>query len=519
MVRNIIKFFILIAFLVVVIFPLLWQVNSVVSFKQFFLNPSGFTRYFFSFFDQRIGLIFLRTVLIGIGASVLAMIIGSFLAFLFEYTNLPLKRFFLLFSISPLLIPPYIITISWMEFLGAKGNIFNFNPPFSIYNPQMASFVLALAFYPLVTLIVMLGLRNIDRSLEDAARLLYPFGKVLKKITLPLVLPHILVSGFFVFILSISEYGVPALLRVNTFSAEIFSQFVAFFDVQSAVILSTPIVLFAIFLMLLYNFWFRRGLYVTISTFSKTNKEKIKLWGRGSCLVFLLMVIVLALAVVIPISVLLIESQLSFIEAFQTAYNSILDSFWLALLGATIMVIFSFFIVYFFEKSKYMDIFVLLPIAIPSSIVGISLICFWNTKSTQFLYGSFWMIIIGYLVRFIPFTTKTLSPFFNQIHPSLKESARVAGASFSKILRKIVIPLMKPGIVISWLVGYIFCLREVGATLILTPPGFQTLPARIETLMHYGNPEMVSSLCLILAGLVLVPMGALFCLNYSRKFI
>lgn len=505
--RKIAKIFIFGVFFIIVILPFLWQFNSL------FL----FGKHFFSFFDQRVALIFLRTILIGLGTAILAMIIGSSLAFLFEYTNLPFKNFFQTLSFLPILIPPYIIAISWMEFLGKRGSTFNFDFPFSIYHPGMVIFILGLAFYPLVTLIVKLALRNIDRNLEDSARILYPQKEVLRKITFPLLLPHILIAGFFVFVLSISEYGVPALLRVNTFSAEIFSRFAAFFDVETAIVLSIPIILLAIFLMLFYNFWIKKRCYITVSTFFKKDKEKLKLQKKslGFSLFFILTVLLFSL--IIPLLVLFVESKLNFAKAFRMANDSILNSLWLAILGATIMTIFSFFLAYFSQKSKNLDILILLPIAIPASIVGVSLISFWNTKTTQFLYGSFWMIIMGYIVRFSPFTTKTLSPFFSQIHSSLEESARVAGASFFKILRKITFPLMKPGVITAWFIGFVLSIRELGATLLLTPPGFQTLPNRIETLMHYGAPETISSLSLILIFLILAPIGIFLVLRKSIK--
>jgi len=499
MIKKIIQICTILIFLAVAILPFLRQIGLVIPFDKEFV----------SLFDQRVVLIFTRTILIALGAATLAMVIGTLLAFLFEYTNLPFKNFFQTLSFLPLLIPPYIVTISWIQF----------SFPFSIYNPGTVIFILGLAFYPLVTFIVKMALRNISRNLEDSARILYPLKKVLRKITLPLVFPHILMAGFFVFVLSISEYGVPAFLRVNTLSAEIFFQFATFYNVESAIILSIPAIFLAILLILFYNFWVKKRCYITISTFLKKNKEGLKLQKKSLIFSLFFILAVLLFSIIIPLFVLFKESKLNFVGAFEIAGNSILNSLWLAVLGTTIITTFSFFLAYFFQKSKHMDILILLPIAIPASIVGISLILFWNTKTTQFLYGTFWMIIIGYFIRFAPFSTKTLSPFFNQIHSSVEESARIAGASFLQTLKKITIPLMKPGVIVAWFVGFILCLGELAATLLLSPPGFQTLPHRIENLMHYGAPETISSLSLILVFLILFPVGILLISKKSSKFL
>ena len=135
------------------------------------------------------------------------MIIGTFLAFLFEYTNLPFKKAFRALSFLPFLIPPYILAIAWIIFLGAEKAYLNFNLPLSIYNSQTAVFILTLAFFPLVTLIVLFSLRNVDRNLEESARLFYAQNKVLRKITLPLIAPHVLMAGFFVFVPEKSRFA------------------------------------------------------------------------------------------------------------------------------------------------------------------------------------------------------------------------------------------------------------------------------------------------------------------------
>jgi len=197
---------------------------------------------------------------------------------------------------------------------------------------------------------------------------------------------------------------------------------------------------------------------------------------------------------------------LKLIEALILAQSHIFNSLWLATLGASLMTISGFFVAYFSKNSKYVDLFILLPIAIPSSIIGISLIYFWNTPYANLIYTTFIIIIIGYFIQFLPFVIKTFSPFLSQISPSVEESAKIARAGFLKKIVKIELPLAKPGILAGFVVGFVLCLRELGATLLVAPPGIQTLPCRIETLMHYGNVEMVSSLSIILILMILIPV-------------
>jgi iron(III) transport system permease protein len=512
------KFIIFSVFLLIVILPIFYLFNSIFSIKLLY-DPSAFsslTNYLSFFYDSRLNIIFLRTLLLAFGTAVLAIIIGTTLAFLFECTNLPHKLFFKITSLLPLLIPPYISAIAWMEFLGARGDLININLPFGIYNIQTAIIILALSLYPIVTLITSFAIKNIDRKLEEAGRLIYSEKKVLSKITLPLVKPHILVAGFFVFILALSEYGVPNLLRVNTFPNEIFAQFSAFFNLEGAIILSLPLVIVATLLILFYNFYLKNKSFVTLSSFSTKRKNYLTLSKIQKNLALIYIISIIILSLIIPLSVLLIESKFMFLEAFLMAYDSIFNSIWLGILGATLMTLFGFFLAYFSKDSKYLDVLILLPVAIPGTVIGISLINFWNISSTNLIYASFWIIIIGYFIRFLPFVVKTLSPFLSQISPSIEESARLTGVSFYKIINKIFFPLTKQGVIAAFIIGFIFSLRELETTLLVTPPGFQTLPNRIETLMHYGNSEMVSSLSVILILIVLIPIMIII---FSRKDI
>jgi iron(III) transport system permease protein len=502
--------------------------------------------------------IFIRSIQLGSGTALLSLLLGVITAILLEYSNLPLRNYLKIFMIIPLLIPPYIIGISWLTFLGKAGDFaerqeaytyggdFMFrkdriifgtknqsSPPFvfpqdsqtpqevimmleeqqrpfylpfdiDIYNVEFAIILLSLSFFPLVFLITSSALRNIDSNLEDAARLLYSPRAVLRKVTLPLISPHIMVSGLFVFIFSITEMGVPSILRVHTLSMEIFWHFSAFFDAKQALAQSFPLVIVILFMILLIHFSLGKRSFITISSSSK-NVPLIRLTKMQKFFALFFIFSIVALSSGIPLFVLMVQSKFLFFEAFQKAEGSFFNTLFLGILCATLMMILSFLIAYFFQ-GRNMDPIILFPLVAPSAAVGIGLIVIWNTPLMGAIYSSFLILVIGYLTRFLPFTIKTFSPFFEQIHPSIEESARLSGASFLKILHKIVLPLMKPGIITSWLIGFILCLRELAVSVLVTPPGFQTLPNRIFTLYHFGDIETVAALSLILIAMILTPV-------------
>jgi iron(III) transport system permease protein len=133
------------------------------------------------------------------------------------------------------------------------------------------------------------------------------------------------------------------------------------------------------------------------------------------------------------------------------------------------------------------------------------MIAIWNNDYTAIVYGTFLVLAAGYLARFLPFAIKAVAPFLEQIPPAVEESARLTGASFTKIVSEILLPLSKTGLISAWLVGFILCMRELELSVMLTPPGFQTLPNRIFTLYHYGEIGMTCALSLFLIVIVLIP--------------
>jgi iron(III) transport system permease protein len=99
-----------------------------------------------------------------------------------------------------------------------------------------------------------------------------------------------------------------------------------------------------------------------------------------------------------------------------------------------------------------------------------------------------------------------ITAILQRIPPSLEQAAQLCGASWFMTLRCIVVPLVKRGLITMWVIAYIFCLRDIGITLVVYPPGSDTLPVRILTLMANGAPSLIAALCIILIMVTLLPL-------------
>ena len=374
---------------------------------------------------------------------------------------------------------------------------------------------MASAYFPFVTLLTVSGLRSIDRRMEEASLLHHGPWKTIKGITLPLVAPHILCGALFVFIFSVINFGVPDILRLRVYPLEVFIQFSAYYNEKAAMALSLPLVGLTLLLVALQKWYMKNRSYVNLTSgFEETKRYHLeRLQGLACIFAFG----VLFLSVVAPIGVLLnVAGPLStYVKVLETSKTQIGYSIVLALFGGLSMVCLAFFISYFIERMSgqartLAKFATLIPFAIPATVLGIGMIKVWNRPITNFIYGSSLIIILGYVAHFIPFTARVTSSAFNQLNPRLEEAAFLVTANWFKVIGKIVLPLMVPGLLAAFFIGFILSVGDLGTTLLIMPPGKTTLPVKIYNLMHYGAEQMVAALCLILIGIILAFSGTFY---------
>jgi len=499
MYKKLFNYFIYFLLFTLIFLPIIYLFVSIFFPNLKLTNLYSLWNYIIFSFDSRLISIFSKTLLVGFSVSIISGIVGLVLAIILECSNLSYRNFFKFLLFIPFLIPPYLLTFSWLAFLGKRGTFVNItfpNLPLNIYSPLTVVVLLSLSFYPISMFIISLGLKNMDRNLIDAGRLSNS-KKLIRKVVIPLVKPHFLISCFFVFVLSISEYVVPSFLRVNVYPAEIFAQLAAFYNLRRAIVYSLPLIALALFVSGLLFLYFRKKSFVTLSTYYREKKEFIRLEKHHKALAYFFILLLLSLSLLVPASMIIIESELSFFNAVVFAKESILNSLLTASLGATLITLLGFFTYYFLKDNNLLMLIIAFPLAIASPVIGTSLINFYNNLSLP-IYGTILIVLLGYLLRFLPFSIFIFAAFFPQISSTIEESARLCSPNFFKTIYKIILPLNKGGFLSSFIIIFIFCLGEIGVTQMVSPPGFQTLPIRIETLMHYGNYSYVASLSLFL---------------------
>ncbi len=454
--------------------------------------------------------------------SVFATISGVPLGILFGKSDLPLKRPLALIFVVPLLIPPYILAVAWSDLFGTGNSMLNFLSPqvLNAMHGLLFGFggtllVLGTIHMSIPMLLTMAFLNTIDPGLEEAARMTAPWPRVLRHITMPLIMPGILFSALLVFILALGEFSVASFLRFEVFSVESFTRFSASYDFRSATALSIPLAVITVLILLLESAFLHKKTY-TIAPFSARGRGCTIALGRFRPVAFFLAAAAAFMLVILPLlGLLALPRGLNvYLEALLRAGDSLTRSLVYAFSGACLLTFLGFFMGYLVHKRaikwwNVADKMCLFLFAIPGTVLGIGLISLWNRPGVPLIYGTFSIILIGYIAKYSALPGRIMLAQFMQIPSSLEEAAQICGAGWPRRIALILVPLAGNGLVAAWLVAFLFCLRDTDITMLLYPPGCETLPVRIFTLMANGAPDLIAALCVIMVCAAVLPASIL----------
>jgi len=485
---------------------------------------------------------FFNTIAIATGATVLSTIVGVSLAWLNARTNCPWRETLEPFNLIPYFLSPFVGAIAWHNlaspevgllnnfarwFFGIEEHIFN------VDNIWGVIWVTAIFHAPLVYLFVVGSLRRMDPSLEDSAR---TTGAGLLRttltVTLPLVAPGILAGMIICFVTSAGEFGVPFKLGApygyQTYTTEIFT-FAIGDDANYQMGAAMSMVLGLITAVLI---WVQRRItqkreYTTVT--GKGFRPNIIDLGRwkwaalGYNLAYLFIGVVLPLVTLVIVSLhkvwqgfpqpskMTLENyeQLLFFwspRSIEAATNGIHNSFILAFSGATIAMILAVAMSFMIHRTKgvgsrLLDYLSVIPIGFPGIVLAMGvLIAFIKTP----IYATLWILLLGYITRFFPYGQRNVSAVLLSVSEELDQSSRMSGASWLTTLRRITIPLLKPGIFAGWVLLFIIFLRELPISIILYTAGTETLSVGIYYLQEFENEALTCTLSVIQCVILLV---------------
>jgi iron(III) transport system permease protein len=469
-----------------------------------------------------------NTLLVGALGTFGACLIGVPLAFFTTRFRIRGNSLISTLAILVLVSPPFIGAYAWIMMLGSNGFITNafaslgISIP-TIYGAHGVVLVFTLKFFPFVFLMTQTALNSINRSFEDAAENLGCNAlQRFFKITLPLVFPAVSTGAIICFVLSIADFGTPAILGrgFRTLSTIAYSAYTSELGGTPTMAVTISLVMMAISMLAL---WVQRRILSKRRYASAlTNRPVIhQLSGMRNVLAHMYCYAIVIIAM-LPSAVVFYTSFLktsgpvftggfgftSYARVLSDAPEAITNSFIFALCAVAMIAVFSGLISYLIVRrdtvvSGAIDLLMMVPYLVPGVVMAIGFVTTFRTGWID-LSGTALIIIMIYFIRRLPYGVRSATNSMRQIKPSIEEAAVNLGASPLQAFAKTTVPLILPGLIVGSLMSFITAINELSSTLILYNSGTVTMPVKIYISVldgEFGLAAALSSILLICTGI------------------
>lgn len=501
--------------------------------------PGNFTleHYVTAYSDPLTYRLLMNSFIFAAGASILSTALAGTLAWITVRTNAPLRKLFELTAIVPNIFPPVMLAVSWTVLLSPRVGLLNLalkdlfgldSAPLNIYSMPGMIFVEGLITAPLAFLIISAGLYSMDPSLEESARVAGSGNlQIAWRITFPIIRPAVLAAATLNFVRAIESFETPAIIalpaRIEVFTTKIFRETVGAFPPNHNLAATYAVSLLAI--TMLFVFFYRRltvrsERYVTVT--GRGYRPTIIDLGKWRCFASAMAALILFLIVVLPFLVLLYTSVVTYVHvpgkktlgllttehywsnlSDTRTYRALKNSIFLAVTGATLCMILSAVTSYITAKTKvagrgFIDALTFIPWAFPGTALALGLL--WTYVYVPLpIYGTIWILLIGYITRFLPYGLRSMSSTIVQIHDELEDASKACGAGFVATFRRVLLPLMRPGFIAGWIILATIYLREFSMSVFLYSPGSEPIGPLLYHFYVDGNYGPMAALGIVVS--------------------
>ena len=427
------------------------------------------------------------------GVTTLSLALALPFAWLTERTDLPGWRIWTVLAMMPLVIPSYVGGFALIAMFGPRGALQELLSPFgvnrlpSIYGFTGALWVLTLFTYPYIFMSIRAALHRFDPSIEEAARSLgYNGWQTFLKVTLPNLRPAITAGGLLVALYTLSDFGAVSLLRFNSFTRAIYVQYLSSFDRNVASLLSLALIVFTIILLVLERNSRGRGRprYYRSSAGVAAPRKRIELAHRKwPALLFCGTVVTAALVLPVGVIVFWFLRGLASGESLTPVWTATLNSFRAGAMAALAAAALGLPVAFAAIRmgGRLMNLAaraVYVGYGLPGIVIALSLV-FFGANFAPLLYQTLWMLVFAYVVRFLPQAIGAMQISLLQMNPRLEEAGRSLGLGNRAVFRRIIAPIVQPGVLAGMALVFLTTVKELPATLLLSPTGFTTLATQI----------------------------------------
>ncbi|MBV9121418.1 MAG: iron ABC transporter permease [Chloroflexi bacterium] len=521
--------------------------TGAISLRESAINPAFTVRHYVELYTDSLAYhALLNTIGFAAVTLAVALFFGVPIAWLVERTDMKARALMYTVMTVGLLVPGFFTAMGWLFLLHPRIGMINQllmgafhlqSAPLDILTIPGMGWVQGLGLAALVFVMSSAALRAMDSSLEESAQMSGAgFLSRMRHITLPLAFPAILAAALYVIPIAFSAFDVPLIIglsnRILTFSTYVYTKT----NPQEGLPeygLPAAFSALMIALGLALTWWYGRTLrharkYQVVT--GKNYRPKLIELGPWKPAAWAFLWTWILLALIIPLLLLIWAALLPYfqppsLEALHVVSlknmaglpwplvgRGVLNTFMLALLGPTIALafslVFSWVVLRWRSKFRFIyDYFAFLPHAVPGLIFafGALLMALFVIRGPIDLYGTLGLILFVYVIQWIPFGSRMTNGAMIQIHTELEEAAQVSGASTWQTVKRVLVPLLRPALLYSWLFLALFSFRELTVATLLFSPQNITLPVVIWSLFHIGNMAQASAVSLVMMAL-LVPL-------------
>jgi iron(III) transport system permease protein len=481
----------------------------------------------------------LNTLELTAGVVLLSTALGVPLAWATARTDLPARGVIHALVALSYITPPYLSALAYIILMGPNAGFLNRlvvaltggpRGPFNVFTAAGVIVVIALHVFPFTYFLTYAALGAIDAPLEESAQLLGAgHWTILRRVTLPLAAPAITGGALLGAVESMALFGPQAFLglpaRIVYLPTRIYgliSSYPPRFADASA--LALVLVILTLAGLAVQRRYLEGRSFFTIGGRGvrprRTRLGPFRWPLLGACGTVVVLSALAPLAVLVaaafsrvwtdpltPANLTLANFRAALFED-QTTVRGIVNSFRLAIGAATLATALGLAIAYLDVRTtvrgrRWLDYLAILPLGLPGTVMAVALLQAFIRPPLR-LYGTVWILLVAYVARFIPLAVRSANASLRQIDPSLEEAGRITGGSWAQVVRRIIVPIVRPNLLLAWLLVFIPALSELSATILLYTSGTETIAVAVFRLNDLGRLEVVAALAVFTVAVILL---------------
>ena len=473
-----------------------------------------------------------------LGSALLAITIATGLAFITTRTDAPFRNYFRYVPILPIILPGMVDNLAWIFIFRPNTGLVNvwFRDTFglssdfvlfNIYSMPGMIWVMGISLAPLAYLVISAAFYQMDPSLEESGRIAgMRLRTIVRKITIPLMMPAILSVFFLVFIIAFESFETPAMIGlpagIDVFMSNIYQAIVWSIPPNYGLATANASILLVVTVTLIYLYRraTKRAEKFQIIT-GRGYQPRLMSLGRWKYFGTAILVgyVILHIGIVFSMVFLLslqpfwdphaLFSRITFehyaaVLGRSSISRALINSIIVSTITATVVVTMAALVSYISRKSKFkrrgfLEGVGMLPLAFPGFVIGLGFLwMFLTLPIASLVYGTLGVFVLAFLVKYLPHGIRFTSGAVMQIHNDLEESSAIAGAAWTRTVRKVTMPLLRPAMLAGWVYVFVVSFRELSSVIFLITARNQVLSTVLWDLFQNGSVELLAAASILL---------------------